>query len=266
LDPCLYVQFGSDGWPDTGHVFHDFELLRLRDAIQVDGSSSVVFDRTEDFGRHWTTKVLIWPQAKSASLFSFACSSESHCIGLGSAYTASHHGLSRFVTLEWSTVNGGQSWSADVLSEAWNPNLDNPLTTTPSNLTCWSSSDCLSTGALAADIPRATATDPLPVDLLRTTDGGKSWHQMTEPAHARIYSLACFAGGECWGAGTAFRAAHPVQGAVYLSTDGGRSWSQPELLGDTTEATVIDCPTVATCYVAAWRAQTDEGFLFTNRS
>lgn len=129
----------------------------------------------------------------------------------------------------YATADGARSWTSSPLPFG-RPPLD--------WVQCPSSRHCAAVG---------------PGYAMWSIDGGRTWYPSTRapPASVSVDALACataltcVAGGEAWDP----RTQEPV-GALYRSTNGGRSWNRVTLAEASFNVTTVACPTAATCVAA----------------
>ena len=111
------------------------------------------------------------------------------------------------------TTNGGKAWSDST--GVWQQADD---------MACPSSSTCF--GGLGNEIER-------------TTNGGIDWSKVSMPAGANsITSISCPTTSVCYAAN--------YNSEVYVTADGGTSWTTEAIPGNTF---AISCPSVSTCFV-----------------
>ena len=106
-------------------------------------------------------------------------------------------------------------------------------------LSCWSQSTCLASGALSD-----AAGNDNPSVLLGTTDGGVTWTYTDSFAHG-LGSISCFAAKDCMAVGNG------TTNQILLSTDSGTSWAPtttPTFLPATLDAAFLSC-TASFCLV-----------------
>jgi len=155
---------------------------------------------------------------------------------LGSDFLDAQHGWVVGISTLFRTDNGGASWQAlgEPSLPLWSVHFVSPLIgwgVIGDNDVIWS--------------PEENGFDAPPADgqLVMTTDGGETWHELNGPSNVES---VCFANASQGWLG--------VPGAVYRSTDGGASWTQafaePEVDGvPSAEDTFVECASPPSVWV-----------------
>ncbi len=251
------------------------------------GSVGFIVD-THNGGATWRRAQPPTPFAtptRGVQLFSVSCSAGEHCVALGtgrlppvtSGPTSCGPGCTMVPPptnpnatglVAASSVNGGATWTASVVSEPtlWQPNA----------LTCEANSchavgfdfshclnnphPCGATGAALTLGPGSTewSSDPMPPGFFqifgvscvtfatcvavgssadstlghgvvaRTTDGGRQWVMLTPPPTIALLSVSCASALHCVAAGAAGSASR-LYGTILATSDGGRTWASEAL-------------------------------------
>jgi photosystem II stability/assembly factor-like uncharacterized protein len=105
----------------------------------------------------------------------------------------------------WNTKDGGKSWKRSYISKRW----DSPF----------------SIVAISDDIAVAVFNDS---HLIRTSDGGKSWHHIKTYDY-RTFKLALDKKGRLWSVGH--------DGNLFFSSDNGSTWQRPQKVPADNEST-----------------------------
>lgn len=179
-------------------------------------------------------------------------------------------------SLVYTTSDGGQSWAPH------HPRV--PASAVLRSLVCPTASVCFGIGDTENGIFYDRSN---PAVVVRTTDGGKSWHVVltvrmrvspppgltcalrTLPCE-RLDSIACPTALVCYVTGSSFPWKHGGSSAtrrLWRSTDGGQTW-QRSTPGHTNGfgGEPIACPTTTTCFTASGLVTTNGGQTWTRHS
>jgi photosystem II stability/assembly factor-like uncharacterized protein len=219
---------------------------------------------TTDGGSSWATHPM--PDTGS-SAFGLTCPTVDDCVAVGSGpatVNASLGGANPSVAV---TTDGGASWTAVPLPQAFVP-------ATPAGaVSCTTRSTCVVAGASSVGSPGGPTT--LDADVQYTVDGGWQWRPSQLPSGiGRVRAVSCSYPSSCLA--TAER--HPAapntatvlsKSVALVTHNDGRTWSYASRAGfDLDRATTVTCATSTKCWVAGLRPDTpldnqSAGFLVT---
>jgi photosystem II stability/assembly factor-like uncharacterized protein len=225
---CVKLPFGTPGttsWNrNNGWV----------GGVAVDpADSSVVYSATDtvrkstDGGHTWKTVLLPYPtQQHGVTRIAIAPTRPE------SIYAIAHTSTGR--TAIYKSTDAGRTWHATGSGASVFPNSND-----------WDSSDAL---AIDAQHPR-TVYAAVGRTLLKTTDAGASWQPITNGLPAGVTSLAAHP----QRSGTLYAGLHTGDGtgAIYETTDGGRTWNAAES-GPAITTLAVDPARPTTIWAAGW--------------
>lgn len=176
--------------------------------VLTDGRAIVL---TRNAGASWRVVTFIRPPTSAVNEFSGVdCSDALHCAAYFSWESQVQVGSSlsfhnSYMTLLFTTVNGGQSWGRVLLPSGMG---------VISSLWCGGSGHCVLSATIDSTGPRP------PVNTLAiSSDTGRHW-AVTSPSNSSIErELSCVSASECMAIGTVANTF-----GLLLSRDGGRSW------------------------------------------
>jgi len=213
--------------------------------------------RTDDGGRTWSSHVFAWsPTPTGATGWSneqnatFSCPTQGTCLGLatvlGQGDSSGHQPSS---LLELRSTDGGVTWSSN-----WVPNMQGGQT----NLTCPDANHCYATVQVGA---AGTQVTP---EVLATTDGGTTWglEQLFSSATIAwdgLTSITCPSSTTCWASGyqQSTTDLKLTAGAMFVTQDGGQTWTAAQLPAGLGIVTEVDCATAQSCLAIAQPPQAD---------
>ena len=110
-------------------------------------------------------------------------------------------------------------------------------------VSCPTASDCVAVGA---------GNDGAVIEA--TTDGGTTWSPESVPGAANVLNvISCPTASDCVAVGAGYVPGgvltHP--GVVVVTTDGGTTWTTPNLPGATTALYGVSCPTASDCFAVS---------------
>ena len=215
------------------------------------GSGQVVplVDVTTDGGGYWVETIpTIAPGLVDEYLYSVSCATANTCVAVGTGTTSSNS----LVPVIERSVDGGGSWQPISVSVASGTGslygvacLNNPGQL--------SATTCIASGTSYGSYQIPT--------LLRSTDAGQTWQQVSNPASSLMGSyqqVACMSSLSCLVVGTV--ATPPAPGSNYQATvlstsDGGSSWTLDQIASATFASgspvipflDAISCISTSTC-------------------
>ena len=133
-------------------------------ALGVDGSGEAMFLETTDGGQTWTSSAGPSLLTSSIGVTDLSCTAATSCVAVAS----DPFGRSG-TTVAFVTGDGGATWTESNL----------PSDFVPSDLQCFSSGTCVSTGFYQS--PGGSPTTP-PGTVLYRTDGGSTWTSASVPS------------------------------------------------------------------------------------
>jgi photosystem II stability/assembly factor-like uncharacterized protein len=174
--------------------------------------------RSDDGGRTWHRESL----PKILILAAITCPSSSICYAVGAIDangSPSHDAIVK-------TVDGGAHW------------VDQPVPTPvhaeglyaiscPSALRCWAVGD---------------------YGVLATKNGGRTWWD--QPVDSGLQAIACPAEQMCVAVSDGYGFGPSLAPSLYVTLDGGRTWSSPSLPAASLGLTGVSCPTTSECVAA----------------
>lgn len=223
--------------------------------------------------------------AGTGALAAVSCATATRCWAVGVAGAGSAAGTGTVIV---ATANGGVSWKAQHVAGGSTPEL--------SSVSCPTRTDCMAVGSNGASLPGsgvvvvtrdaghtwAPATAPAnaltligshcesPTDCtaivsdgavtrsVHSSDFGQSWQQegTLNASFIAGNDLTCAAGGRCLVAGYTPTSNGHGQGAVSVSTDGGKTWSLATVPSGLGVLQSVTCPTAAVCLAAGTTSTT----------
>ena len=171
------------------------------------------------------------------NLSSVSCNTPNDCLAVGM------NGAT------YNTTNGGQSWSRNYVGV-------DILTANLYGVACPTASDCIAVGKTYTDdegfrLPTSTHPNPDTAALVfSTTDAGTSWSSDPIPTGSYWLSgVSCLSSSRCVAVGEAqpTSGSGPGLGIVYVTTDGGTSWSSRSVSGNVGPLSSISCTTTKFC-------------------
>ncbi len=160
------------------------------------------------------------------------------------------------------TRNSGRTWTRHVFRR-----ID-----FPQNLTCPTVHVCFVQAyntTQGCAVPNCKHSRPT-FDLLASNDSGQTWHSVHIPVTLYLYAFACASSSHCLAAGG--------HGAVYQTSNAGRTWTRSYSIPGRQFGQEITCPTPRVCYFAFvlqstrgpdrgfWLSTTDGGRNWTRRA
>lgn len=219
--------------------------------------SRTVAMRTDDGGRTWSSHAFAWsptptgaPGWSNEQNATFSCPTQDTCLGiatvLGQGDGSGHQPSS---LLELRSTDGGVTWSSN-----WVPNMQGGN----ANLTCSDANHCYATVQVGAAGPQMAP------EVLATTDGGTTWGLQQLFSSATIAwdgltSITCPSSTTCWAAGYQ-RSTTDLEltaGAMFVTQDGGQTWSTAQLPAGLGIVTEVDCATAQSCLAIAQPPRAD---------
>lgn len=176
--------------------------VSVTSCIATEANGSVKL--TADGGAHWTDV----PRATPVPLGNITCPGPTICYGLGSV--SSGTGASHKIYFEvFKSVDAGKTWQQPSSRLPTSPNQY------VSGLVCPSVSTCLTESG--------GSSSP---SILRTGDGGTSWHTVKMPSLQSVASLTCATARVCYADGwlPPPNRQTPPKFALIRSADGGKIW------------------------------------------
>jgi photosystem II stability/assembly factor-like uncharacterized protein len=242
--------FNSESCIGFGTVPSDQPSQPLIAPIQ--GASRTVVMRTQDGGKTWSSTVLPWsntptgvPAWSNAQEVTATCSSPSICVGIATVLAEGNSsGIQPTSMLEFRTSNGGVTWTSN-----WIPNIQG----TVSALTCPDEDHCYAT----VEVGDLGANSGTP-EVLATSDGGGTWglenvFTSTPSRDNALTSIACPSINTCLASGFQRSLANPElsTGTIFVTSDGGQTWSPSQLPAGLGIVTEVDCASAQTCLAIA---------------
>ncbi|MGP8009211.1 MAG: WD40/YVTN/BNR-like repeat-containing protein [Acidimicrobiales bacterium] len=214
------------------------------------GVSPTVVLRTQDGGAVWTSTVIPWSATPSgAPAWSnqehaiFTCSTESTCLGLAVVMGQPDGSGQPRSMLELGSSNGGATWSS-----SWVPNVQ----ANAGELVCPTESNCYA-------LVNFETGNVVSWGVITTTNGGASWSTTPQPfpsydgGWGGLTAISCPTDTTCWASGHVQATTNPseIQGVMYVTQDGGQTWSTATLPSGTGVVHEVDCPSVQSCLAIA---------------
>jgi photosystem II stability/assembly factor-like uncharacterized protein len=242
--------FNSESCIGFGAVPSDQPDQPLIEPIQ--GALRTVVMTTEDGGKTWNSTVLPWsntptgaPAWSNEQELTATCSTPNVCVGIATVLAEGNSsGIQTTSMLEFRTTNGGATWSSN-----WIPNVQG----TVSALTCPDEDNCYATvevGDLGAKNRSA--------EVLVTSDGGATWRLespfTSTPSSANaLTSITCPSINTCLASGfqKSLANAKLSTGAIFVTSDGGQTWSSSQLPTGLGIVSEVDCASAQTCLAIA---------------
>lgn len=216
------------------------------------GANRTVVMRTQDGGQTWSSTVLPWsntptgtPAWSNAQPLTATCSTSNVCVGIAMVLAAGNSsGIQLTSMLEFRTTNGGVTWSSN-----WIPNIPGHV----SSLTCPDENNCYAT-ANVANLGAKTGSP----EVLATSDGGATWQlesvfTATPSTDNGLTSIACSSINNCLVSGfqRSVTNAKLSTGEIFVTSDGGHTWSPSQLPTGLGIVTEVDCASAQTCLAIA---------------
>jgi photosystem II stability/assembly factor-like uncharacterized protein len=218
----------------------------------LQGASRTVVMRTQDGGTTWSSTVLPWSTTPTGAAawsneqeLTATCSSPSVCVGIATVLAEGNSaGIQPTSMLEFRTTDSGATWSSN-----WIPNVQGSA----SALTCPDEENCYATVGVG-DFGAKVGTP----EVLATSDGGATWRlenvfASAPPNGNGLTSITCPSINNCLvsGAQRSMTNAKLSTGSIFVTSDGGKTWSSSQLPAGLGIVTQVDCASSQTCLAIA---------------
>jgi photosystem II stability/assembly factor-like uncharacterized protein len=218
----------------------------------LNGVSRTVVMTTQDGGKKWSSTVLPWSKTPTGAAawsneqeLTATCSSQNVCVGIATVLAeGDSSGIQPTSMLEFRTANGGATWNSH-----WIPNVQG----TVSALTCPDDNHCYATVEVG-DLGAKSGTP----EVLATSDGGATWRlenvfALTPSSGNGLTSITCPSIDTCLASGyqRSLTNAKLSTGSIFVTSDGGQTWSSSQLPPGLGIVTEVDCASAQTCLAIA---------------
>lgn len=242
--------FNSESCIGFGGVPSDQPQQPLIDPLQ--GANRTMVTRTQDGGKTWSSTVLPWsntpkgePAWSNAQPLTATCSTSNVCVGIATVLAAGNSsGIQLTSMLEFRTTDSGVTWSSN-----WIPNIPG----TVSSLTCPNGNNCYAT----VEVTNLGAKTGSP-EVIATSDGGTTWQlesvfTATPSRDNGLTSITCPSFNTCLASGfqRSMTNAKLSTGTIFVTSDGGHTWSSSQLPTGLGIVTEVDCTSAQTCLAIA---------------
>jgi len=242
--------FNSESCIGFGTVPSDQPQQPLIAPLQ--GAIRTVVMRTQDGGITWSSTVLPWsntptgaPAWSNEQELTATCSSSRVCVGIATVLAEGNSsGIQSTSMLEFRTSNGGVTWTSN-----WIPNVQG----TVSALTCPDEDHCYATVEVG-DLGAKSGTP----EVLATSDGGGTWglenvFTSTPSRDNALTSITCPSINTCLASGfqRSLTNSKLSTGTIFVTSDGGQTWSPSQLPAGLGIVTQVDCASGQSCLAIA---------------
>jgi photosystem II stability/assembly factor-like uncharacterized protein len=218
----------------------------------LQGVSRTVVMRTQDGGKSWSSTVLPWSNTptgaaawSSGQELTATCTSLTVCVGIATVLAEGNSsGIQATSMLELRTTDGGVTWSSN-----WIQNIPG----TVSALTCPDVDHCYAT----VEVTNLGSKTGSP-GVLATSDGGATWQlenvfTSTPSRDNALTSITCSSINTCLVSGfqRSTTNAKLSTGTIFVTSDGGQTWSPSQLPADLGIVTEVDCAVAQPCLAIA---------------
>ncbi|MGC2486028.1 MAG: hypothetical protein WA359_07285 [Acidimicrobiales bacterium] len=243
--------FSAESCVAFGNVPSDqLELEEPTSEVPANGVSPTVALRTQDGGATWNATVIPWSTTPSgAAAWSneehavFTCASQTTCLGLAVVLGQPNGSGQPRSMLELNSSDGGATWSS-----SWVANVQGNA----GELTCPDESNCYA-------LVNFETLNVVSWGVISTTNGGATWSTTPQPFPTYdggwdgLTSMSCPTDTTCWASGHVRSTTDPSEskGVMYVTQDGGQSWSTVPLPSGLGSVNQVDCTSEESCLAIA---------------
>lgn len=192
-----------------------------------------------DGGRTWTDRTPSDWATLIGSTFAISCPTASTCWVAGGDYTTRH-----YQPLLFKTTDSGASWQQLSGLPAFNSG-DPTGSYELFGISCASPTSCVAVGGLNTSLSTGVS--------IATADGGASWTLSSFPGIQSLWDVSCPSEGghTCLAGGGALVSLASSSSVLIASSDGGKTWGDPQVFANGGWFTSISCANPDECWAAS---------------